>query len=88
VLEPFGQVANQFNRDHDGTGLGLPLARAFAALHGATLEIDSAVGRGTTVRVRFPAHRRLTPRPPPPPLMPGYAAAGPARPVVVADKPV
>jgi two-component system cell cycle sensor histidine kinase PleC len=59
VLAPFGQVANAFNRDHDGTGLGLPLARAFAELHGASFEIDSALGRGTTVRMRFPANRTL-----------------------------
>jgi two-component system cell cycle sensor histidine kinase PleC len=70
VLEPFGQVANQFSRDHDGTGLGLPLARAFAALHGAAFTIDSAVGHGTTVRVRFPPERRLAARPPSPPVMP------------------
>jgi two-component system, cell cycle sensor histidine kinase PleC len=59
VLAPFGQVANTLNRDHDGTGLGLPLARAFAELHGASFEIDSALGRGTTVRLRFPASRTL-----------------------------
>jgi two-component system cell cycle sensor histidine kinase PleC len=79
VLEPFGQVANQFNRDHDGTGLGLPLARAFAALHGAAFTIDSAVGEGTTVRVRFPPERRLAARPPSPPVLPD----GPPRETVI-----
>jgi two-component system cell cycle sensor histidine kinase PleC len=61
VLAPFGQIAHEHNRSHDGTGLGLPLVRAFAELHGASFSIDSAVGRGTTVMVRFPAHRALEP---------------------------
>jgi two-component system cell cycle sensor histidine kinase PleC len=69
VLAPFGQVAHQLNRDHDGTGLGLPLSRAFAELHGASFQIDSALGHGTAVRVRFPAARTLARlRRAPPPL--------------------
>ena len=36
------------------TGLGLPLARMFAELHGGTLEIDTAPGKGTSVRVVLP----------------------------------
>ncbi len=64
VLEPFGQVASAINRSHQGTGLGLPLARAFIELHGGTLDIASTPGAGTTVRVRFPAARSLpTPLP-------------------------
>ncbi len=59
VLEPFGQVASAINRNHQGTGLGLPLARAFIELHGGTLDIVSAPGTGTAVRVRFPAARSL-----------------------------
>ena len=62
VLEPFVQVGGAFNRRHTGTGLGLPLAKAFAELHGGSLELVSAVGIGTTVTVRFPAER-LRPRP-------------------------
>ena len=57
VLVPFHQVEGHLNRSHDGTGLGLPLAKGFAELHGGTLEIDSTLGVGTTVTVRFPAER-------------------------------
>ncbi|HUA51555.1 MAG TPA: ATP-binding protein [Candidatus Sulfotelmatobacter sp.] len=59
VLEPFGQVASEINRNHQGTGLGLPLARAFVELHGGTFQMTSRLGEGTTVRVRFPAARTV-----------------------------
>jgi signal transduction histidine kinase len=49
ALEPFGQVDARLAREHEGTGLGLPLARRLAELHGGTLHIDSEKGRGTTV---------------------------------------
>jgi signal transduction histidine kinase len=39
---------------HRGTGLGLSLVRSFVELHGGTVTIDSAVGRGTTVTCIFP----------------------------------
>jgi signal transduction histidine kinase len=39
---------------HRGTGLGLSIVRSFVELHGGTVTIDSAVGRGTTVTCVFP----------------------------------
>ena len=61
ILEPFGQVRSAFQRDHGGTGLGLPLSRRLIEAHGGTLEIDSAPGEGTRVTLRFPAERILSP---------------------------
>ncbi len=60
ALEPFGQVANSMTREHEGTGLGLPLSRRLAELHQAELSIDSEVSVGTTVRVTFPKERIIT----------------------------
>ena len=57
VMEPFRQADNTLSRKHEGTGLGLPLAKSFVELHGGTLELESQVGVGTTVKVTFPAHR-------------------------------
>jgi len=57
VLEPFGQSENLLTRHHDGSGLGLPLARSFVELHGGTLQIESDSGLGTTVTMRLPAER-------------------------------
>ncbi len=54
ALEPFRQVDGVLARRHDGTGLGLPLARSFAELHGGSLEVESAPGQGTTVTVILP----------------------------------
>ncbi len=57
ALEVFGQVDGGLERSHDGTGLGLPLARRLTELHGGTLEIESLKGRGTTVTVTLPPAR-------------------------------
>jgi two-component system, cell cycle sensor histidine kinase PleC len=60
VLTPFGQVANELTRDHAGTGLGLPLVKSLAELHGGSFGLSSEVGRGTAT-VRFPAWRAAMP---------------------------
>ena len=57
ALEPFRQVDNSFTKRFEGTGLGLPLARQFAELHGGSLSIESVPGEGTKVLVRLPAKR-------------------------------
>ena len=57
ALSPFGQVDSRLSRLYEGTGLGLPLARALVELHGGTLTLDTAPGRGTTVGVSLPAER-------------------------------
>ena len=55
ILVPFGQVESEVSRRHQGTGLGLPLAKTLVELHGGTLNIASELGRGTTVTVNLPA---------------------------------
>ncbi len=57
ALAPFSQVDNAQHRIHEGTGLGLPISRALAELHGGSLEIQSEPDLGTTVTVRLPAER-------------------------------
>jgi signal transduction histidine kinase len=44
-------------RQDEGTGRGLPLAKRLSELHDAELKTESAVGRGTTVKVIFPRER-------------------------------
>jgi len=61
VMAPFGQVETAFQRAHPGTGLGLPLTRALIELHDGTLEIESALGKGTTVTLTLPHSRILLP---------------------------
>jgi signal transduction histidine kinase len=43
---------------HRGTGLGLSLVRSFVELHGGSVSLESAVGRGTTVTCIFPLDHR------------------------------
>jgi signal transduction histidine kinase len=45
---------NTIGSRHRGAGLGLSLVRSFVELHGGRVDIDSAVGRGTTVTCIFP----------------------------------
>lgn len=57
ALASFGQVEASFSRRRNGTGLGLPLVKAFMALHHGALEIESELGVGTVARLLFPAHK-------------------------------
>ena len=60
ALMRFGQVDSNLRRNYEGTGLGLPLAKALTELHGGSLDLQSRVGEGTTVTVRLPATRIVT----------------------------
>lgn len=44
-----------------GTGLGLPIARELAGMHGGTLELRSELGRGTVAVFLIPADRIVAP---------------------------
>jgi len=55
ALEPFSQLDGSLARRFEGAGLGLSIAKALAELHGGTLEIQSAIGEGTTVIIALPS---------------------------------
>jgi two-component system cell cycle sensor histidine kinase PleC len=55
ALAPFGQVDGTRTRWREGTGLGLPIAKALIELHGGTIEIKSEKSKGTEVAVRLPS---------------------------------
>jgi signal transduction histidine kinase len=54
ALAPFGQVDSRLARRFEGTGLGLPLAKALVELHGGVLAIESESSNGTIVTVVLP----------------------------------
>ena len=53
----FRQIDSDLNREYEGTGLGLTLARGLTKLHGGTIGIESKLGHGTAVTVRLPGWR-------------------------------
>ncbi len=80
-LEPFFTTKGE-----RGTGLGLAMVYGVAQRHGADVDIDSAVGRGTTVRLTFPIPETTPPAsmaPPPP-----EAPASRLRILIVDDDPL
>jgi PAS domain S-box-containing protein len=60
ALSPFGQVDSKLARKHQGTGLGLPISRSLARLHGGDLGIESVPDKGTTITVHFPSQRLMS----------------------------
>ena len=59
ALEPFRQLDGSLARRFEGAGLGLSIAKALVELHGGTLSVESAVGKGTTVTIALPPARTL-----------------------------
>jgi signal transduction histidine kinase len=59
ALEPFRQVASPFARNAEGTGLGLALVKSLIECHDGRLEIESALHKGTAVRLILPAARTV-----------------------------
>ena len=57
ALSSFGQVDSKLARKYEGTGLGLPLTKSLVELGSGSLDLQSEVGVGTTVTVRFPKER-------------------------------
>ena len=57
VLEPFAQVKSAHARKYEGTGLGLPISKAYVELHGGSFTMKSKLGVGTSATIQFPADR-------------------------------
>jgi signal transduction histidine kinase len=56
ILEPFEHAGRGEGAEHSkGAGLGLTLVKAFAELHGGSLELESRVGEGFRATVTLPA---------------------------------
>jgi cell cycle sensor histidine kinase DivJ len=51
---PFVQADSSSDRSHEGAGLGLSVVKGLARLHGGTVELTSALGKGTTATITLP----------------------------------
>jgi signal transduction histidine kinase len=57
VFEPFVQADDGMARRFNGAGLGLPIARRIARLHGGDVTLQSEVGAGTIASLVLPKSR-------------------------------
>jgi signal transduction histidine kinase len=56
IFERFYRVDAGRARDQGGTGLGLAIVKHLVEAHGGRVEAESALGRGTAIRLTFPAN--------------------------------
>jgi cell cycle sensor histidine kinase DivJ len=68
----FFQARQSYDREHEGTGLGLSVVRGLVGLLGGAMLMESAPGEGTRVTIRLP--------------IAGAAAAQPTEPVAISTR--
>ena len=54
LFQPFQRGVDEMTRAAPGVGIGLALVKRYAEVHRARVSLESELGRGTTVTVRFP----------------------------------
>jgi signal transduction histidine kinase len=54
IFDRFRQGDGSTTRAYRGTGIGLALAKAFVELHGGTITVESAPGKGAIFSIRIP----------------------------------
>jgi PAS domain S-box-containing protein len=59
LFKPFVQLDSSLSRQYEGSGLGLMLAQKLVDMHGGSIQVESAVGRGSTFTVVLP-HKQNT----------------------------
>ncbi len=57
IFDKFYQVKGAAGRSHEGTGLGLPIARQLVELHGGEIRLESSHGHGSKFKVKLPRKR-------------------------------
>lgn len=60
AMTPFGQVDGGRTRWREGAGLGLPIASALIGLHGGSIDIKSAKGIGTEIKIYLPSKKLVS----------------------------
>ena len=55
IFQRFYQIDRSRSKTRPGTGLGLAIVKHLTHLHGASVEVEGEMGRGSTFKVQFPA---------------------------------
>jgi PAS domain S-box-containing protein len=62
LFDRFHRIEGARSRTYEGSGIGLALVQELAKLHGGSVAVESALGRGSRFRVRVPlGHLHLPP---------------------------
>jgi signal transduction histidine kinase len=54
IFEPYHQLDGSSTRRYSGIGLGLALVKKIIEAHGSKVEVNSTVGKGTTIQFQLP----------------------------------
>lgn len=54
IFDAFRQVSEGFNRQYEGTGLGLTITKKYVELLDGTIDVSSEIGKGTTFIISLP----------------------------------
>ncbi|MCX7774403.1 MAG: sensor histidine kinase [Clostridia bacterium] len=54
IFDRFKQLDNPFNRNQEGSGIGLSLVKALVEAHGGIISVASELGKGTTFDIQIP----------------------------------
>lgn len=57
IFSPFVRSSTALSRNHEGTGLGLSLVKAFVDMHQGTISVSSDTNKGTVFTISMPASR-------------------------------
>ena len=54
IFEEFGQVDKSLSRNHEGTGLGLPIVKSIVELHDGSISLESKYQEGSKFTIKLP----------------------------------
>jgi signal transduction histidine kinase/CheY-like chemotaxis protein len=61
VFEEFRQIDGELTRQHQGTGLGMPISKRLVEMHGGQMWFESTPGVGTTFYFTVPVYEMVSP---------------------------